>query len=109
MSNFCTTHIFFSKKFQHICVSLDVNFKELLTNDTISFEQLGPVYLENTVVLKISRQIPTKNKIGCTMQKLVFRQVPDHPAHQQSNEGLHCLLKDSLDTTECMNGGERTG
>ena len=36
------THIFFSKKFQHICVSLDVNFNESLTNDVVSFEQLGP-------------------------------------------------------------------
>ena len=35
------SHIF-NKKFQHICVSLDVNFNELLTNDVISFEQLGP-------------------------------------------------------------------
>ena len=25
-----------------ICVSLDVNFNELLTNDIVSFEQLGP-------------------------------------------------------------------
>ena len=33
---------FFSKKFQHICISLSVNFNELLTNDIISFEQLGP-------------------------------------------------------------------
>ena len=33
---------FFSKKFQHILVSLDVNFNELLTNDIVSFEQLGP-------------------------------------------------------------------
>ena len=33
---------FFSKKFLHICVSLDVNFNELLTNDIFSFEQLGP-------------------------------------------------------------------
>ena len=32
---------FFSKKLQHICVSLDVNFNESLTNDIISFEQLG--------------------------------------------------------------------
>ena len=41
VSSFCsakTTHIFFSKKFQHICVSLDVNFKESLTNDIVSFE-----------------------------------------------------------------------
>ena len=45
MSSFCTakaTHIFFSKKFQHICISLDVNFNKLLTNDIVSFEQLGP-------------------------------------------------------------------
>ena len=33
---------FFSKKFHHICVSLDVNFNESLTNDVVSFEQLGP-------------------------------------------------------------------
>ena len=36
---------FFSKKFQHICVSLDVNFNESLTKDIVSFEQLGPGYL----------------------------------------------------------------
>ena len=34
--------IFFQQKFQHICVSLDVNFNESLTNDVVSFEQLGP-------------------------------------------------------------------
>ena len=33
---------FFSKKFQHICVSVDVNFNESLTNDIVSFEQLDP-------------------------------------------------------------------
>ena len=33
---------FFSKKFQHINVSLNVNFNESLTNDIVSFEQLGP-------------------------------------------------------------------
>ena len=33
---------FSAKKFQHICVSLDVNFNESLTNDVVSFEQLGP-------------------------------------------------------------------
>ena len=36
------THIFSAKKFQNICVSLDVNFNESLTNDVVSFEQLGP-------------------------------------------------------------------
>ena len=33
---------FFSKTIQHICVSFDVNFNESLTNDVVSFEQLGP-------------------------------------------------------------------
>ena len=33
---------FFSKKFQYICVSLNVNFNDTLTNDIVSFEQLGP-------------------------------------------------------------------
>ena len=33
---------FFHKKFQHICVSLDVNFNESLTNDVVSFEKLVP-------------------------------------------------------------------
>ena len=49
MSSFCTakaTHIFFSKKFQHICVSLDVYFNESFTNNVVSFEQLGPGHLE---------------------------------------------------------------
>ena len=48
MSSFCTakaTRIFSAKNFSiHcICVSLDVNFNESLTNDVVSFEQLGPV------------------------------------------------------------------
>ena len=34
VSSFCTA------KKQHICVSLDVNFNESLTNDVVSFEQL---------------------------------------------------------------------
>ena len=37
-------YLFFSKKFQHICVLLDVNFNESLTNDVVSFEQLGPKF-----------------------------------------------------------------
>ena len=37
---------FSAKKFQHICVSLDVNFNESLTKDVISFEQLGPGILD---------------------------------------------------------------
>ena len=45
MSSFCTakaTHIF-SAKISAYLVSLDLNFNESLTNDIVSFEQLGPV------------------------------------------------------------------
>ena len=52
---------FFSKKFQHICVSLDVNFNKSLTNDVVSFEQLGPglwvVTVTNGSFLKMQKQI----------------------------------------------------
>ena len=53
MSSFCTecksySH-FFSKKFQHICVSLNVNFNESFTNNIVSFEQLGPDLLVTIV------------------------------------------------------------
>ena len=54
MSSFCTakaTHIFLAKKIQHICVSLDVNFNESLTNDVVSFEQLGPVFYHYSILL----------------------------------------------------------
>ena len=37
---------FFSKTFQHICVSFGVNFNKSLTNDVVSFEQLGPGVLK---------------------------------------------------------------
>ena len=50
-------HYFFSKKFQHICVSLDVNFNELLTNDIVSFEHLSPDELYHSLkVLKESAE-----------------------------------------------------
>ena len=45
--SFCTakaTLIFSAKKFQHICVSLDINFNKSLTNNNVSFEQLGPCH-----------------------------------------------------------------
>ena len=58
MSSFCTakaTHIFSAKKFLHICVSLDVNFNVSLTNNVVSFEQLGPdIYLSDTNFLGAS-------------------------------------------------------
>ena len=65
MSSFCTakaTH-FFSKKFPHICVSLDVNFNESLTNDIVSFEQLGPGFLKKVSTLLRSQFSPLKQHL----------------------------------------------
>ena len=45
---------FFSKKFQHICVSLNVNFNESLTNDVISFEQLSKKFQHICVSLNVN-------------------------------------------------------
>ena len=36
---------FFSKKFQHICVLLILNFNKLI-NNVVSFEQLGPGWVQ---------------------------------------------------------------
>ena len=51
---------FFSKKFQHICVSPDVNFNELLTNDIVSFEQLGPDNKHGTILSPVGLSVPWK-------------------------------------------------
>ena len=38
----------------------------------------------------------------------VDSEVPDQPAHwRKSDQDLHCLLSESLDATECMNGEQR--
>ena len=57
---------FFSKKFQHICVSLDVNFNESLINDVVSFEQLGPevqTYREHFYLMTARAQLFKTNDI----------------------------------------------
>ena len=55
---------FFSKKFQHICVSLDVNFNESLTNNIVSFEQLGPEfhYIAFNIWTISQKNLSRKNK-----------------------------------------------
>ena len=52
--------------------------------------------------------------IDHAMQKCVIGYMrtaksPDHCASVQSDQGLSCPLTESLDTTECMNGEQRTG
>ena len=58
------THIFFSKHFQHICVSLDVNFNESLNNDVVSFEQLGPGVKITTKMERLSHHSANYNFIS---------------------------------------------
>ena len=52
MSSFCTakaTHIFSAKHF-NIFAYHSINFNESLTNDIVSFEQMGPKFLRKTCV-----------------------------------------------------------
>ena len=50
--------------------------------------------------------------MGCAMQKVSLgicrqRRPRSACASAQSDQGLHCPLTESLDTTECMNGDQR--
>ena len=77
---------FFSKKFQNMCVSLDVNFKESLTKDIVSFEQLGPVL---HLVLAVFQ--PHLYKMSLTVY--VNIKGPGHSAY------LHRLIRTSFLTS----------
>ena len=63
---------FFSKNFQHICVSLDVNFNESLTNDVVSFEQLGPAYHQILLLNKLS-EYTVVSKLCMKMKSIIQR------------------------------------
>ena len=81
VSSFCTAH-FFSNKFQHICVSLDVNFNESLTNDIVSFEQLGPERFFECLIYSILRSNNIVN--------------PDQPEHPHSLVKVYVLQQYNL-------------
>ena len=57
---------FFSKKNQHIYVSIDLNFNDSLTNDIVSFEQLGPELLNQLD----RRETAAEFYMGCAKQKV---------------------------------------
>ena len=74
MSSFCKSYShFFSKKFQHICVSLDVNFNESLTNDVVSFEQLGSGQLINNFVYAFTVSYFYTIKLGINARVYIIR------------------------------------
>ena len=83
----CKTYShFFSKKFQHICVSLVVNFNESLTNDIVSLEHWA---------LKLSNNIwatswQDQQNIICAQ-----RSLRSAWASAQSDQSLRCALNDS--------------
>ena len=72
---------FFSKKFQHICVSLDVNFNESLTNDVVSFEQLGPVVFAKQFSLSraMTKSVHNVVKFDCKDRNSYFVDSPHNP------------------------------
>ena len=96
---------FFSKKFQHICLPLNVNFNESLTNDVVSFEQLGPefvpenfrffvvkfsIYLNRRVFIMI---IPN---VWYTRTFCLLPYLPQNePAHDKINNKTCITSKDS--------------
>ena len=65
---------FFSKKFQHICVSIRVNFNESLTNDAVSFEQLGPDVFRLLFKYQGSLLFKSSCFTACTANYLFFIQ-----------------------------------
>ena len=74
---------FFSKKFQHICISLDVNFNKSLTNDIVSFEQLSPGFL--LFMLSLScfffffvRMMKWKMTAHYQFERVLFPTIPGH-------------------------------
>ena len=83
MCSFCTakaTYIFFSKKLQHICVSLDVSFNVSLTNDAISFEQLVPGGIVGIVITntKFSGSVHFLETTGTTLLLIRCLLYPHH-------------------------------
>ena len=68
---------FFQQKIQHICISLDVNFNESLTNDVVSFEQLG---------LGCKGFYHSKDPNNVAQASMI-------PIYSVSSNGLKCWLK----------------
>ena len=87
---------FFSKKFQHICVSLHVNFNESLTNDIVSFEQLGPdkhhimklhkEKLQQTTIIWLWLYSGIQKKDKRKVQGVPQSQTAALPRHQEEEE-----------------------
>ena len=63
---------FFSKKFQHICILLDVNFNESLANDIVSLEQLDPdeTVHENTLIRAFAFSIQDSSQANSKIFRL---------------------------------------
>ena len=79
---------FFRKKFQHICVSLNVNFNKSLTNDVVSFEQLGP---GRAAITDDSLPSDTKRKSKQTItdsQVTIQKNKPSHTASAPSSPAM---------------------
>ena len=111
MSSFCSakaTHIFFSKKFQHICVSLDVNFNDSLTNDVVSFEHWAlifntdstvPVHAHWSLTVMLFNIAFLDKRLYSKYTKISYTKISDKMAYANSadpdqiapDQDLHCL------------------
>ena len=94
------SHLFSKKKkIQHICISLDVNFNESLTNDVVSFEQLGPdcvVCLEYSVYPKYVDTLSPYHNQPVSVAQFDVRSTNDQGPVVQSVVSLTSLRVISL-------------
>ena len=77
---------FFSKKFQYICVSLDVNFNESLPNDIVSFEQLGQI---------------TKVDFYCTVHNIMLLLWNGFLSKLCRHHSCFCRIGHCIELTKC--------
>ena len=82
------THIFFSKKYQNICVSLDVKFNKSLTNDIVSFEQLGSEYYEwnSDTLLTVLKAAYSLNTELNTTKTHLFKYIENFTAKKKKKK-----------------------
>ena len=108
---------FFSKKFQHICISLDVNFNKSLTNDIVSFEQLGPGNIElvqeekNWYTFRESYSVEMflSEKGSTPLGANSFRVDPFHKGHgveeiNQEDSRAATLVLNGRESVKCIQG-----
>ena len=89
MSSFCKCKIyshFFSKNISIYAIFNDQSFNNMLTNNTVSFEQLGPdkyffLFLYKSICCGYSYKMPRKHVVGTLLNHLSKAFQSNHNIH----------------------------